>query len=106
MTFQTTLLLISIITFLLNIPFGYWRANTKKFGLHWYLAIHLPVPVIVALRIISGVGFHWSTYVALVAAFFLGQFLGGKVYLWRSQKQKTPITSCLIMDVYRCLNGV
>jgi hypothetical protein len=103
MTFQSALILISIATFLLNIPFGYWRANVKKFGLQWYLAIHLPVPAIVALRIFGGIGFHWSTYVALVAAYFFGQFFGGKFYLWRLHKQKSPLSSCLVMDIYRCM---
>ncbi len=104
MTFQYALLLISIITLLLNIPFGYWRANVRRFSMQWYLAIHLPVPALIALRIFGGVGFHWSTYVAMIAAYFLGQFLGGKIYSWRAQKQNSPLTSCLVMDVYRCLN--
>ncbi|OQX81964.1 MAG: hypothetical protein B6D64_01375 [Bacteroidetes bacterium 4484_276] len=102
MTFKITLLLISIITFLLNIPFGYWRANAKRFGLQWYLAVHLPVPAIIALRIFTGIGFHWTTYVALIAAYFFGQFLGGKIFLLRASKHKLPLTSCLVMDLYRC----
>jgi len=103
MSFLSTLLLIGGITFLFNIPFGYWRANTKRYSIQWYLAIHLPVPLVVALRIFTGIGFHWSTYVVLVAAYFFGQFLGGKIFIRRSEKQKKPLTSCLVMDLYRCL---
>lgn len=103
MTFQLTLLLISITTFLLNIPFGYWRANVKRFGLQWYLAIHLPVPAIIVLRVFTGIGFHWTTYIALIAAYFFGQFFGGKIFSRRSRNHKLPLTSCLIMDVYRCM---
>jgi hypothetical protein len=102
MTFQSALIIVSLLTLLINIPFGYWRANVKKFSLQWYFAIHLPVPVIVLMRIFGGIGFHWSTYVALVAAYFLGQFLGGRVFTWRSQNKKKPLTSCLVMDIYRC----
>jgi hypothetical protein len=103
MTIQSALLIVGFITFILNIPFGYWRANVKRFSLQWYLAIHLPVPAIIALRIFGGIGFHWTTYVVLVGAFFLGQFLGGKIYSRRSHQHKSPLTSCLVMDVYRCL---
>jgi hypothetical protein len=70
MTFQFALFIVSLLTFLMNIPFGYWRANVKKFSLQWYFAIHLPVPAIILLRIFGGIGFHWTTYVALIAAFF------------------------------------
>jgi hypothetical protein len=87
----------------MNIPFGYWRANVKKFSLQWYFAIHLPVPAIILLRIFGGIGFHWTTYIALIAAFFLGQFLGGRVFIWRLQNKKVPLTSCLVMDIYRCI---
>ncbi len=78
---MTKLLIISLVVFVLNIPFGYWRAQVRKFSLPWFLAIHLPVPVIVALRIFSGLGFAWYTYVFMVLAFFLGQRYGG--VLWR-----------------------
>ncbi len=104
MIFPYTLLLTSIITILLNIPFGYWRANVRRFNMQWYLAIHLPVPAIIALRIFGGIGFHWSTYVAMIAAYLFGQFLGEKIYSWRAQKQYSPLTSCLVMDLYRWLN--
>jgi len=99
----TALVIVSVLTFLLNIPFGYWRTNVPKFSIQWYFAIHLPVPAIILMRIFSGIGFHWSTYVVLVASFFLGQFLGGRIFMWRSQKHKSPISSCLVMDVYRCI---
>jgi len=104
MTFQFALFIVSLLTFLVNIPFGYWRANVKKFSVQWYFAIHLPVPAIIALRIIGDIGFHWSTYIVLVVAYFFGQFLGGRIFTWRAQKQKEPLSSCLVMDFYRCIN--
>ena len=66
------------IVFLLNLPFGYWRSTVRRFSWPWLLSIHLPIPLIVAVRIYSGLGFHFITYPALVAAFFLGQYAGGK----------------------------
>ena len=70
------LLEITSLVFVLNIPFGYWRANVRKFSTQWFLAIHIPVPFIIALRLLSGIGFAWYTYLFLVGAFFLGQQLG------------------------------
>ena len=65
------LTIIALLVFILNIPFGYWRANVKRFSSQWFLAIHLPVPFIIALRILSGIGFAWYTYLFLVGAFKL-----------------------------------
>lgn len=61
----------------LNLPFGYWRAGTRRFSVPWFLAIHAPVPIAVGLRMAAGVGMHPSILPLFVAAFFAGQFLGG-----------------------------
>ncbi|MEA3460829.1 MAG: hypothetical protein U9R49_03045 [Bacteroidota bacterium] len=95
------LVIISILVFLLNIPFGYWRANVKRFSTEWFLAIHIPVPIIVALRLLSGIGFGWYTYVFLVGSFFLGQQLGSRLMKWIHQYCQQE-SSCLVMDLYRC----
>jgi len=74
-----TLWLVGAIVFLLNLPFGYWRAHVRKFSTQWVLAIHLPVPMVVACRIYSGLGWHLVTFPVMIGAFFLGQFVGGKL---------------------------
>jgi Kef-type K+ transport system membrane component KefB len=99
------LLYISLIVFVFNIPFGYWRNNVKKFSLQWILAIHIPVPFIIGLRFLSGLGFQFITYPALVGGFFAGQFLGSKIHSWRMKNLKIPITSCLIYDLYSILKN-
>ena len=71
--------LIALAVLALNIPFGFWRAGLKKLSLPWFLAIHLPVPIVIALRIISGLGYRFITFPVLIGTFFLGQFLGGKL---------------------------
>ena len=73
---------VAIIIFVLNLPFGYWRANTKKFSLQWFLAIHIPVPAVIVLRFFSGLGWHFITFPIFIGAFFLGQILGGRLRLW------------------------
>ena len=95
-----TLLWDSLAIFLLNIPFGYWRINVRKFSIHWVLAIHIPVAVIIALRFLTPIGFEWCTYIFTVAAFFLGQRLGSGISnIFRKLGKDT--TSCLVMDIYR-----
>ncbi len=97
------LLLDALTILIINLPFGYWRANVKKFSLQWILAIHLPVPVVIAIRILSGLGFQLYTYPVLVGAFFIGQFAGAHLFKWRKNKPKLPLSSCLVCDVYRSL---
>jgi hypothetical protein len=95
------LLLAAFIDLLFNIPFGYWRANTKRFSLQWFLSIHLPIPFIILLRIYLGIGFEFITYPIMVSAFLLGQYLGYKLHKWRKENELTPLSSCLIMDIVK-----
>jgi hypothetical protein len=70
------------VVLLLNLPFGFWRAGVRKFSLAWFLAIHVPIPAVVALRFWAGLGFHWTTYPPIVGAYFAGQFLGARAGRW------------------------
>lgn len=93
------LIFVSFLILVFNIPFGYWRANVKRFSLQWYLAIHIPVPFIILLRVITDVGFGWQTYIYLVIAFFIGQRLGA---FFRNQlKKHMEVSSCLFMDLFK-----
>ena len=70
---------VALLVFLINLPFGYWRASVRKFSTQWFLAVHLPVPLVIALRIFSGLGWKLLSFPVLVGAFFLGQFVGGRL---------------------------
>jgi len=63
----------------LNLPFGYWRAGLRRFSGRWFLAVHAPVPLAIGLRFAMGLGFQWRTLPIFVAAFFGGQWLGGRL---------------------------
>lgn len=65
--------------FALNLPFGYWRAGVPRFSRAWFLAVHLPVPAAVALRLLFRIGWHPAALAVLVAAFCLGQLCGGRL---------------------------
>ena len=95
------ILLIAFAVLILNIPFGYWRANVARFSLEWIFAIHIPVPFIIAFRIFAELGWELHTFPILIAAFFIGQFIGGKIYSHRKNLDKLPLTSCLVWDMVR-----
>ena len=94
------LILVASIVYVLNIPFGYWRENVKKFSLQWALSIHLPISLIIIIRIYSGIGFKFFTYPILVGAFVTGQLTGARIYKWRVKKENLAISGCLFMDLY------
>lgn len=96
--------IISLVVFLLNIPFGYWRANVKKFSWQWIFSIHIPVIIVIALRLLSHLGFAWYTYVFMVTAFFLGQQVGAYL-MKRNKRGHKDISSCLFMDLIRSVRN-
>lgn len=90
---------IALLVLVINIPFGYWRGNTRRLSLQWILAIHIPVPLIIVIRLLSDVGFHLITYPVFIIAYFSGQYFGGLIH--RHLKQKQIVGSCIVMDLYR-----
>jgi cytochrome b561 len=103
MQIGTSLIFVTAIVFILNIPFGYWRNNAVKYSPQWFMAIHFPVPFVILLRIFSDIGFHWMTYIFLVTAFFGGQWTGGKIL--NSRKSHHEVSSCMVMDMIRALKS-
>lgn len=70
------LAILTLLVLIFNIPFGFWRAQVKKFSVQWFLAIHIPVPFIIFLRYYFDIGFAFYTYLLFVGAFFIGQRIG------------------------------
>ncbi len=70
-------LLYAFIVFLLNVPFGYWRANTRKFSANWVLAVHTTVPFIFLLR--WELGYGLLILPVSILAFFTGQLAGARL---------------------------
>ena len=71
-------------TFVVNVPFGYWRAGARKFSPGWFVAVHAAVPMIIALRLALGIPFRWQVFPLFVVAYFGGQFVGSRWRLRRS----------------------
>jgi hypothetical protein len=70
-------LMLFAFTFLMNLPFGYKRAKTKKYSLPWFLYIHVPIPFIFVARTLSHVEIIYIPVFVLAA--LIGQILGGKL---------------------------
>ena len=70
---------VALLVFVINLPFGYWRASVRRLSSRWFLALCLPAPIVIALRTYSGLGFKLTTVCAVVVAYCLGQFVGGRV---------------------------
>ncbi len=71
--------------FLINLPFGYWRWSASRFSRQWMMAVHIPVPFVFLLRILSG--FSWQIIPLLMISFAAGQFTGGKFKKLRIAKR-------------------
>ena len=61
-----------------------------RFSRPWFLAVHLPVPLVIGLRLVSGLGFQLVTFPVMVGAFFLGQVLGGWTRRWMMRAAEDP----------------
>lgn len=68
---------ICMIAFLLNLPFGWLRVNTRKFSLAWIVCIHAPIPIVAFIRIYTHT--NWE-YIPFFFVFSIaGQVLGARV---------------------------
>lgn len=74
-----TVIVMAALTFLLNLPMGYWRQGVRKFSWQWIVAIHAMVPVIILMRRLLDVGFVWWSFLITVPCYFGGQFVGARL---------------------------
>jgi hypothetical protein len=74
---MSSLLLITLIAFVVHIPFGYLRSRSKKYSLKWFMYIHIPIPFIILIRIITNTDYKFIPL--FILASIIGQFLGGKL---------------------------
>lgn len=66
-----------LIVFIINLPFGYVRSRSKKFSKRWIVAVHIPIPFVFLLRVISG--FNWTVIPFVILSDIAGQIIGGKL---------------------------
>ena len=90
MTDSAAYLLAFGVTFVINLPCGYWRASVRKFSPQWFLAVHAAVPMVIALRFALGLPFRWKMLPFFVAAYFGGQYVGSRLRLRRPAQPNRP----------------
>ena len=76
-------------TIIVNLPFGYLRGGLPKLSVCWFIAIHAPVPLVILIRKFHGLELNWSLAPFLLGSFFIGQFLGRKLWtVWPLRKKQ------------------
>jgi phosphatidylserine synthase len=90
MTGSAAYLLAIGVTFVVNVPFGYWRAGVRKFSPQWFLAVHAAVPVVIALRLALSLPFRWHLLPLFVIAYFGGQLAGSRLHQRRAIQPNRP----------------
>ena len=78
---------IALAVLVLNLPFGFWRAGTRKFSFAWFVAVHAPVPLVVGMRLLTGTRFSLRSVLLFAPAYLAGQFLGGRLRVWRERRK-------------------
>ena len=77
--------ILCLIALALNVPFGAWRATVPRLSARWLLAIHLPIPILLGLRLASG--HSYRVIPLLLVAALAGQLLGSWAYhRWRAAR--------------------
>jgi hypothetical protein len=74
---------IVFMAFIISIPCGYFRQNYVKYSFMWFLLIHIPIPLIVLMRI--GAGIDWRFIPLTLGGSVAGQIVGGAVNRRRKQ---------------------
>lgn len=87
LSFEWRLAYTCIATVIINLPFGYLRGGLRKLSLLWFVAIHAPVPLVIMIRKFHSLELTWTLAPFLLGSFFIGQFLGRKIYAaWPCKK--------------------
>lgn len=71
------ILAIAALTVVVNLPFGYMRNRVRKYSLLWFFYIHVPIPLIIFIRISSGLDYR--VIPVFVFAAVAGQIVGGRL---------------------------
>lgn len=65
------------VALIMNLPFGMVRARMRKLSVSWFVAIHAPIPAVIALRLALDVS-PWLIPAGIASA-VVGQVIGGRL---------------------------
>ena len=77
MRYILSLIGLILLAIAINLPLGYLRQKCRKFSLAWYFYVHISIPVIIYLRVKSGLGWQFIPFTLTSAV--IGQILGGRL---------------------------
>lgn len=78
----------ALIVFAIAFPFGFWRVRTTFRSAQWMLAIHIPVLLIVLIKIKIGIPFSFKSFILNILSFTLAQVLAGIFYKYFIRNKK------------------
>ena len=87
-----------VIVLFVTLPFGFYRAYTRKLTLRWFLAIHVPVVFVFLTRYEAHLSYWYIPFTC--TAFATAQIVGSRIgRWWRGRRavavavlqQKTPL---------------
>lgn len=81
------IIVVVAVVFLLTLPFGFYRAYTRKYSLRWFLAIHVPVILVFLARYEAHLSYAYIP--ATCAAFAASQYLAGRIGRWWIERRST-----------------
>jgi len=81
------IIILSLLSYILNIPLGYLRAPLKKFSFLWFVYVHAAIPIIVAFRLFFNISIKFAPIFIFLA--ILGQITGSKLYFLKNKNVKT-----------------
>lgn len=68
----------------INLPFGAYRVTVRRLSWQWFAAIHVPIPLIILMRLSLGLGWWFVPFMLTSAV--TGQLLGSWLYrIWRAR---------------------
>ena len=73
---ELKLFILLLVTFIINIPAGYFRENFKRMSWQWLAVLHSPIPFVIILRITFDFGYTVIPFLVLAA--ISGQLIGGR----------------------------
>jgi hypothetical protein len=77
-----TILGLFLLSFTINLPFGYLRQGYEKFTFGWYFYIHISIPFLIYLRVKAG--FSWKYIPLTLCGAVAGQLVGGMIHRRRN----------------------
>ena len=80
-----------VIVLVVTLPFGFYRAYTRKLSVRWFAAIHVPVVFVFLARFLAHVPYYYIP--ATCTAFAIAQFGGARIGSWWIKRRRAAQTA-------------